>query len=187
MQGSSETAIDTSRTSPDSDSTVSEIVLSNIRALQRSHSSGADFLAHLGNHTVKVFLDTGAEVNLLKASSIESLPATDYQYMPLSLARVKGIDGSQLDVSARVRFSLQVGQTRLPMEAIVVSGVGFPGDLLLGRPTMCAYGMRLNMEEKVLVFKNHVVPLHFNSWSADPAVRTVQEIHLNADQSAPKP
>ena len=158
----------------DSDNIVTEAVLSHIRALQNGHPGGSDFLAQCGDNSVTVFIDTGAEVNLVKADFMQSLPGTSYETVPSNVANVKGIGGSSLNICGRVRLKLRVGQVRLPMDALVVAGVSFPGDLLLGRPTMSNYGMRLLLDEDVLVVQNNVIPLRYHSGSQPPTVCVVQ-------------
>ena len=82
------------------------------------------------NTDVSIFLDTGAEVDLLQYDYFSTLTAETYTKLPCHQeARLTGIDGSPLDLIGRVQLTVHIGDADLQFKPYVVKGVGFPADL----------------------------------------------------------
>ena len=122
-------------------------------------SQGAVIKGKVGQVTVSVFLDTGAEINLVNNDILKTLPPEAITWLSDPLPQLKGIGGPNLALTGKVRMVLQLGSHDIGFDAYVTSGANIPGHLLLGYATMKANEIYCVPHEEVVVCKQHIIPL----------------------------
>ena len=106
-----------------------------------------------------VFLDTGADINLIHVDVLDSLPAGTCNWLNVPIPKVTGIVGPTVQIKGCVSFYLNVGNFKLNIQAYVAKDIIFPAHILLGYPTMKEEQIYVVPHEQCLVCKGSIFPL----------------------------
>lgn len=119
-----------------------------------------DCWGSVGQVKTSIFLDSGAEVNLIKQSSLSHLPPESFSWETGKSISVSSISNDQLKVIGRVNFDLDVEGQVLRLQALVVEDINFPADVLIGRPSMVTFKIRPMFDEGIVFINNTIVHTH---------------------------
>ena len=134
----------------------------HIRTALSSTASVPDLRATVQGKVVTIFLDSGAEVNLIKEDTIRTLDQGTFKWLEGELMIINSVSNDPVQVLGAVAVELQLGISKLFIHAYVVkgSGVNYPADLLIGRPTMVKEQIRPVFHENVVFVRDRLLPLH---------------------------
>lgn len=157
-------------------------VMRHVRTLNSLPEKGPDLWAMIKDVKTSLFLDSGAEVNLVKETFLRSLPHNSYKFVQGDPSILNSVSNQPLSVTGLAALQLTVGDVDMQIEAYIVTDVNFPANVLVGRPTLVDYRIRPVFDENVIFIGNNIVPMHVSGTSTN-SVRTVNTSSLNESSS----
>ena len=116
-----------------------------------------------------VTIDTATDVTCISVHFVQThstMKDTQFFSVPPGAINLSSADGSPLYISGYVRFQLVLGDTSLPVEALVLPSLG-PDIMLLDNTIMCAFGGVLDWSTEHLSFETSQVTIKASHRRAD--------------------
>lgn len=123
-------------------------------------SDGPLVSAIVHGRVLKVFLDSGAKINIVKPSALRDIESKHPTILKQShIPFLSGISGNKVKVQGEIDLPLKFNDVTLSITCLVVDIIHFPGDILLGLYTMIDENIALFPHRWNISIKDHVIPL----------------------------
>ena len=126
-----------------------------------------------GNKPIKVFLDSGSEVTLIKKQMSNKIPV-EYKYnSSVPNVHLTGVTGQTLPTEGFVFVKLRLARSNLWLPCLIVSDQNsFDGDILLGNDVLKSENLVLDFANNKLIFPNEKkVKIHYGKVEEDEVLR----------------